>query len=73
MKDSKIAGILNTFSKDEIKKDVIQEMEKKVAALAIPRNYSYRLILIHVNGVKSEVVDEEFFSTIIDFGQFLIG
>jgi len=59
------------FSKNEIKKDIIHEMQKKIAALMIPKNFSYRPILIHVNGVKDEVVDDGFFAAIIDFGQFL--
>jgi AAA+ ATPase superfamily predicted ATPase len=61
------------FSKDEIKRDVIHEVQEKISALAMPKNFSYRPILIHVNGVKEEVIDKEFFAAIIDFGQFLKG
>lgn len=59
------------FSKDEIKSDIIQDVQKKISSIAMPRHFSYRPILIHVNGVKEEVVDDEFFAAIIDFGQFL--
>jgi hypothetical protein len=59
------------FSKNEIKSDVIGEVQKKISALAMPKYFSYRAVLIHVNGVTDEVTDNDFFSTIIDFGQFL--
>jgi uncharacterized protein len=59
------------FSKNEIKSDVIHEMKKKISALVIPKHFSYRPILIHVNGVNDEVVDDDFFAAIIDFGQLL--
>jgi hypothetical protein len=59
------------FSKDEIKSDIMHEVQQKISALAMPKHFSYRPILIHVNGVKDEVVDDGFFADIIDFGQFL--
>lgn len=58
------------FSKDEIKKDIIPEMQRKIASLSIPKHFSYRVVLIHVNGVKEEVAESGFFSNIVDFGQF---
>ena len=61
------------FAKDEIKRDIIRDMQKKISALCIPKHFSYRPVLIHVNGVHSDVVDAGFFSNIIDFGRFLVG
>src|SRR3990167_606213 len=61
------------FSKDEIKSNVIREMQKKIHSLAIPKHFSYRPVLIHVNGVKNEVIDDGFFSDIIDFSEILKG
>jgi uncharacterized protein len=61
------------FSANEIKADVIHDIQKKISALEIPKHFSYRPVLIHVNGVKDEVVDSEFFSSIVDFGQLLAG
>jgi hypothetical protein len=59
------------FSKDEIKTDVISEVQKKISALAMPKNFSFRPVLIHVNGVKDAVVEDGFFADIIDFGRLL--
>ncbi len=71
MKHNTLYIIEIKFSKDAIKSDVIRSMQKKIAALAMPRHFSYRPILIHVNGVTDEVMDADFFADIIDFGQFL--
>lgn len=60
------------FSKNTIPTEVINDIQKKIERLQIPKHFSYRTILIHVNGVQDEVVDRDFFSAIIDFGQFLI-
>ncbi len=46
-------------------------MEKKLTSLLIPRGFSCRPVLIHVNGVSEEVVNSGFFSEIIDFSQAL--
>jgi hypothetical protein len=39
--------------------------------LKVPKGFSIRPFLVHVNGVSDSVVESEFFSGIIDFGQFL--
>lgn len=59
------------FSKDKIGMDAIKDMKKKIAALMLPRHFSYRTILIHVNGITDDVRDDGFFANTIDFGQFL--
>ena len=59
------------FSKNELKMDVVRDVKKKIATIAMPKRFSYRPVLIHVNGVKEEVVDDGFFSSIITFGKFL--
>ncbi len=59
------------FSKHEVGESVIQEVQNKIDALKIPRGYSCRPVLIHVNGVSSDVVDADYFAAIIDLTQFL--
>ncbi|MGD9152322.1 MAG: ATP-binding protein [Gammaproteobacteria bacterium] len=59
------------FSKHAITLKVVKEMQEKVRKLKVPRGFSIRLILIHVNGVTEEVEDEKYFSKIIDFGKLL--
>lgn len=59
------------FSRFEITSDVIQEVKEKLKKLKLPRHFSYRPVLIHVNGVREDVVDNGFFSKIINFSQLL--
>jgi len=61
------------FSKNPIGKKIIEEMEEKRKRLKIPRHFSTRPILIHVNGVEESVVDAAYFDKIIDFGRLLMG
>lgn len=59
------------FKRDEIAKNIISEMQEKVMRLKVPKYISRRPVLIHVNGVKDEVMNADYFSTIIDFNSFL--
>ena len=59
------------FSKNPIGVDVIEEMQKKVEALVIPRYVSYRPVLIHVGGVVDEVLYRDYFDKIIDWTKLL--
>lgn len=60
------------FSKNPIDFSIIQEIEEKIKRLKIPRGFSVRPVLIHVNGVESSVIDERYFDAIIDFGDLLL-
>jgi len=57
------------FSKQSIGRAVISEVENKIRKLAKPRNFSFRPILIHVNGVEPQVLDSRYFDDVIDFGE----
>lgn len=59
------------FSKNLVSVNVIDEVQNKISRLALPRNFSYRPVLIHVNGVEDELVSREFFADIIDFSTLL--
>jgi hypothetical protein len=59
------------FSKDPIKKEIIKEMTDKIQRLKKPKHFSIRPVLIHVNGVMESVLDSEYFSNVIDFGDLL--
>jgi len=58
------------FSMTEVKKRVIDEVDEKMKRLSIPRGYSIRPILIHVNGVSRGVIESEQFNQIVDFSDF---
>lgn len=60
------------FSKSPIGSSILQEMEARMKSLRLPRGFSLRPVLIHVNGVTEEVVDADYFAAIIDLGQLLI-
>ena len=58
------------FSKNPVGVGVISEVQEKIARLKHPKGFSCRPVLIHVNGVTHDVIDEHYFSEIIDFGDF---
>ena len=59
------------FSLKEISRSIIEEVQQKISKLALPRHFSYRPVLIHVNGVSEEVEESGYFASIIDFGRGL--
>ncbi|HEX4839366.1 MAG TPA: ATPase, partial [Rhabdochlamydiaceae bacterium] len=59
------------FSQNKIGMEVINEVQEKLQALELPRGFSFRPILIHVNGVDEKVIDSGFFARIVDFSEFL--
>ena len=59
------------FSKHPVGSKVIEEMREKIARLKIPKGFSYRPVLIHVNGVSEFVEEQQYFTNIIDFSRFL--
>ena len=59
------------FSKSEIKSAVIEEVKEKISSLSLPKHFSYRPVLIQVNGVSEEVGESGYFSSILNFGRWL--
>lgn len=59
------------FSRHETGNEIIKEVSEKMDKLKLPKHISRRPVLIHVNGVKDEVLDELFFHKIIDFTDVL--
>ncbi|MDD9331903.1 MAG: hypothetical protein PV340_04775 [Wolbachia sp.] len=49
----------------------MQEVQTKIDILNRPKGFSCRPILIHVDGVSDDVIDSDYFSNIIDFGELL--
>lgn len=58
-------------SRNPIPASVADEVAAKVARLHIPRHMSYRPVLIYVGEPASSLEDRDYFSAMIDFGQFL--
>jgi hypothetical protein len=59
------------YSKNEIGTQIIEEMNEKIKRLNIPKHFSFRAVLIQVNGISEALEEKQFFSHIIDFGAFL--
>ncbi|MGB7128896.1 MAG: ATP-binding protein [Candidatus Rhabdochlamydia sp.] len=59
------------FYKNPIGPKIIKDMEEKIKRLKVPRRFSIRPVLIHVNGVEESVLDDDYFDKVIDFGQLL--
>lgn len=57
---------------EKINASVIDEVKEKVKRLKLPRGFSVRPVLIHVNGVTDGLLEQQYFSHIIDFGELLI-
>jgi hypothetical protein len=50
---------------------IIKEVDAKCKALVVPKCYSLRAVLAHVNGVVEREEDARYFARIIDFSEFL--
>lgn len=59
------------FRQTPIGKEVIQEVKEKLERLQLPKGFSCRPILIHVNGVSEDLIDSNYFASIIDFSDLL--
>ncbi len=59
------------FLKKEIKTSIISEMKEKINRLKTPRHVSRRAVLICVNGVSDEILENQYFSHIINFSDLL--
>ena len=56
------------FSRRPIGVEIIESIEQKIKALALPM--SIKPILVHVNGVTEDLEDRRYFANIISFGEF---
>ncbi len=59
------------FKKSPLQKSVIEEVKRKIQSISVPKNFSFRPVLVHVNGVSDAVKEADFFDHIIDFGSLL--
>jgi uncharacterized protein len=57
------------FRKHPLPRSIIAEVERKIQCITKPRNFSFRPILIHVNGVHESVLEEHYFDEVIDFSE----
>jgi hypothetical protein len=60
------------FHKTSIGIGIINEVKNKISAITKPKGFSFRPILIHVNGVDDSVEEQGYFDEIIDFGALVV-
>lgn len=61
------------FKRREVGIEIIQEMQQKISAIKIPRNYAAVPVLFHIGGIASSVETGGYFYRIIDIADFLRG
>jgi hypothetical protein len=59
------------FHNREVGCEVIDEMEKKIKSLAVPRGYATVPVLFHISGVSPTLEERHYFYRIIDMRRFL--
>jgi uncharacterized protein len=59
------------FSKKPLGSRVIAQNKERLKNLVVPKQFSVRPVLIHVNGVSDDIADAHYFDEIIDFGKLL--
>jgi hypothetical protein len=59
------------FSKNAVPPTVISDVQKKIARLSVPRHMSYRPVLIHAGAIAESIAEQEYFSSVIDFGELM--
>ena len=59
------------FSKNAVPPTVISDVQEKIARLSMPRHMSYRPVLIHAGAIAESITEQEYFSSVIDFGELM--
>ena len=60
------------FSQDEIGPSIISEVQQKIDAIKLPKSFSVRPVLIHVNGISERVIEADYFANIVNIAEFLL-
>lgn len=59
------------FSKNAIGRSVIDSVKDKINKITLPKNRVCLPVLIHVNGVSDNLIAENYFHSIINFGELI--
>jgi AAA+ ATPase superfamily predicted ATPase len=59
------------FNRNELKSDVIKDVQTKKDKLYVPKGFSICPVLFHFGGVSESVIDSQFFYKIVDISDFL--
>ena len=59
------------FTQQPVDREVVPEMQQKIARLKRPKYTSCRPVLIHVNGLSDSLANSDYFVKTVNFGDFL--
>ncbi len=59
------------FSRNTVGASVISDVKSKIDKIKIPKGYAYTPVLIHMNGVSDQLLDQNYFSHIIDINDLM--
>lgn len=59
------------FSRKPVGMKVINEVKEKISRISTPKGMAILPVLVHVNGVTDQVIEANYFHSIIDFSQML--
>ena len=59
------------FSRNALAPSVISEVQAKIQRLSMPRHMSYRPVLLHAGAIAESIAEQDYFSSVIDFGEML--
>ncbi len=59
------------FHTEKIGMKVVSDVKEKIERLQLPKGFSVRPVLIHVNGISEDLIDSQYFAHTIDFSELL--
>ena len=59
------------FSKNAVSPTVISAVKEKISRLSMPRHMSYRPVLNHAGAIAESIAEQEYFASVIDFGELM--
>lgn len=59
------------FHQQLIGVEIIDEVQQKIDRISVPSGYSFRPVLVHVNGVTDDLSSTDYFSAIVDVKSYL--
>lgn len=60
------------FNKNKLGLEVMHAMQQKLDQISVPKHFSKRAVLIHVNGITADLEETEFFAKIISFADLFM-
>ena len=59
------------FSKNSLREDIAEEVQKKIDALVFPKGFSICPVLIHAGEVHDKLLEKNYFTHIVDLAELM--